>query len=134
VTAHAFKGDRERCLAAGMDAYLSKPLRGQDLSRVIDDLLNERLAASSRDLYAEVLDLTERHLISQVLQHTNGNQVRAAEVLGIARNSLRKQIRSPGITIGRVVSREDSETGPDEEDWPGRIRTTGERRPEVIRD
>jgi signal transduction histidine kinase/AmiR/NasT family two-component response regulator len=37
MTAHAMAGDRERCLAAGMDDYVSKPLRKEDLLRVLED-------------------------------------------------------------------------------------------------
>jgi two-component system, sensor histidine kinase and response regulator len=39
VTAHAMQGDRERCLAAGMDAYLCKPLQAPQLFQVIECLV-----------------------------------------------------------------------------------------------
>ncbi len=35
MTAHALKGDRERCLESGMDAYVAKPLNSEDLKKVI---------------------------------------------------------------------------------------------------
>jgi signal transduction histidine kinase/ActR/RegA family two-component response regulator len=38
MTAHAMKGDRERCLNCGMDSYISKPVRARDLLETIEKL------------------------------------------------------------------------------------------------
>jgi CheY-like chemotaxis protein len=40
MTAHAMKGDEARCLAAGMDGYLSKPLQPDEFFDVIERHLN----------------------------------------------------------------------------------------------
>jgi PAS domain S-box-containing protein len=39
MTAHAMKGDRERCLAAGMDGYIAKPIQPKELYEVIDSVV-----------------------------------------------------------------------------------------------
>jgi PAS domain S-box-containing protein len=44
LTAHAMKGDRERCMLAGMDGYLSKPIRPQELDALLQQYLVRRPA------------------------------------------------------------------------------------------
>ena len=74
-----------------------------DAAVSLPQFLEERLAAGSEDLYAEALRRLERLLLTRVLQHTGGNQLQAARLLGITRGSLRNKIRELGITITRTV-------------------------------
>ena len=46
MTAHALSGDQQKCLAAGMDAYVSKPIQIDDLAAVINQLLHGQSQAN----------------------------------------------------------------------------------------
>ncbi len=47
LTAHAMKGDQERCQAAGMDDYLTKPIRPQELDSLLDRYAAAKMKASN---------------------------------------------------------------------------------------
>ena len=58
-------------------------------------------ALPPRGLYDRVLRELERPLISLTLSATRGNQVKAADILGLNRNTLRKKIKDLDINIIR---------------------------------
>lgn len=78
----------------------------QVLSDIIAQHLAAYFAAHSGDLppaglYDRLLPLMEKPLIEQSLAACKGNQIKAAELLGINRNTLRKKIKDLGIVVTR---------------------------------
>ena len=79
--------------------------QGEDLS--LEGIVDIKLRGSfsnmdkmeSGDVYTMVLEQVERPLIRFVLEKTRGNQVKAADILGINRNTLRKKIQDLGIEV-----------------------------------
>ena len=69
----------------------------------LETFLSERLAANTKELYAETLEMMERYLVTRVLRLTSANQSKAAKILGITRGSLRTKIHALGIQIDQVV-------------------------------
>lgn len=61
------------------------------------DFVAERLESGADNLYAEAITTAESQLFRQVLRHTTGNQLKAANILGISRVTLRSKLKSLGI-------------------------------------
>lgn len=79
---------------------------GKGLSQTIEQRLSTYFSAHGGalppvGLYERVLREVERPLITMTLRATRGNQIRAAEVLGLNRNTLRKKIRDLNIPVVR---------------------------------
>ena len=54
LTAHAMKGDQELCLAAGMDGYLTKPIRPQELDELLEKYKRATVATPAVPVRAEI--------------------------------------------------------------------------------
>jgi two-component system nitrogen regulation response regulator GlnG len=81
---------------------------GESLSHAVERHIRAMLTGSSdgiptRDIYDQVLAEVERPLIRMTLSATRGNQIKAAAMLGLNRNTLRKKIRDLEIPVVRGI-------------------------------
>ena len=75
------------------------------LGAQIEELLN----SNSENLYAETLAVLERHVLTRVLEKTQGNLSHSARTLGITRGSLRNKIKSLGLSIDKQIRIDENE-------------------------
>jgi len=91
MTAHAMAGDRERCLAAGMDDYVSKPLRKEDLLRALNGarVTGDHLETGARFLYSR----------EELLSQCDGDEELMSELVSIFRDNTPQIVQAIGEAV-----------------------------------
>jgi two-component system nitrogen regulation response regulator GlnG len=72
------------------------------LEQKVEDFVKGMRNGSARNLHPMLMSAVERPLIALALQETKGNQIQAAELLGLNRNTLRRKIQDLRIPIKRA--------------------------------
>ncbi len=102
MTAHAMQEHRDQCLAAGMDGYVSKPVRTEQLFATIDEVLNKTQPASKQpaapSVDEEVLDL------SRAIDAVGGRREQLNELAELMLDECPRLIDE----IGKAVSNRDA--------------------------
>ncbi|WP_263411220.1 response regulator [Terriglobus tenax] len=91
MTALVMKGDKERCLEAGMDGYLSKPLRQQELDEVLDNFVSTRDVEQPEDVSAALQSSVNEE---DLMERIDNDRVFLGELLTIFRETWPGQIEA----------------------------------------
>jgi PAS domain S-box-containing protein len=91
LTAHAVTGEREKCLAAGMDDYLSKPIRRDQLANVLASWLGKKITAVSgehpaySELPSRIALPVDKKLWDEelALKHLDGDKELLTDMIGL---------------------------------------------------
>jgi len=81
----------------------SKNIDELSLSSLIDQYFEKSkdklLNNNNKNIYSAIIEKVEKSLIENILDYTNGNQLKASEILGLNRNTLRKKIGDLSIDL-----------------------------------
>jgi DNA-binding NtrC family response regulator len=69
------------------------------------------LAENQPDVYYKVQAVVDRIVLDEVLRHVKGNQVEAAQLLGVSRNTLRAKLRGLGLTMEKHMAPDPEQAG-----------------------
>jgi two-component system nitrogen regulation response regulator GlnG len=91
----------------------AKPATTLGAGSRLEALIEQQLRDGSQDLYEGARRELDRYLLPLVLRSTGGNQLQAAQVLGIARRTLRLRLRELGLSVTKSVEGDDDAIAPD---------------------
>ena len=78
--------------------------KAQEIEKALRELDRMFLKEQEGKIYHIMLDALDKSLIKNTLSITFGNQIKAARLLGINRNTLRAKIKKLGISLSEVKS------------------------------
>jgi nitrogen regulation protein NR(I) len=97
----------ESCRPAGAAAAASSSaasLVSSSTGLEVGQYTRELLQAAPPDIYRLISAAVDRVVLDEVLRHVKGNQLQAAELLGISRTTLRAKLRSLGLAVEKWLS------------------------------
>jgi len=92
MTAEAILGQQGGPAPFRVANHVTKEPLGECVRDALESYFKQLDGHTAADLYQMVIAEVERPLFASVMQHTQGNQTRAAQVLGISRSTLRKKL------------------------------------------
>jgi two-component system sensor histidine kinase/response regulator len=111
VTAHSLSGDRERCVAAGMDDYLSKPLRPELLDKALTRWIGagrlspEAVNSSAAELPQPISPAESRFNADDLIERLMGNKALAKRVAETFVNNMPQEL----LALSTAIRNSDSE-------------------------
>ncbi|HYK88629.1 MAG TPA: response regulator, partial [Acidobacteriota bacterium] len=102
MTAHAMKGDREKCLTAGMDDYISKPVRAKEFREIIESLVSASCGGPSPPAALSDEHSNVELATDAIIMRMGGNPQLLSELVGLFQADCPRLLSQMNEAINRV--------------------------------